>query len=182
MQPETFLIIGISFHILLLFTFKYLAFLSKELGLWIHKDFSKIKISLPIGIYFFTFQLMSYLFDIYYKKSQTQKSVLYVGLYVSLFPQLIADPIVRYSQIEDEIVNRIERKEDILQGMEQFIWGLGKKVLISNYLAQIVDNIFTVYPFFLLLFEKTTGFVKKLKGFSHIYAFCSYFCMGSFPL
>lgn len=145
MNQRPLLILGISFHILLLFTFKYLTFFSSELGLWIHKDLSIVKISLPIGISFFTFQLMSYLFDIYYKKAHVQKNLLYVGLYVSLFPQLIAGPIVRYSQIEDEILNRKENKEDFLIGIEQFIFGLGKKVLISNYMAQIADNIFSVY-------------------------------------
>lgn len=144
-NQKPLLIIGISSHVLLLFIFKYLTFLARELGLLLQRDFLAISISLPIGISFFTFQLMSYLFDIYYKKAHVQKNLLYVGLYVALFPQLIAGPIVRYSEIENEILNRRENKTDILEGMELFIFGLGKKVLISNYVAQIADNIFAAY-------------------------------------
>lgn len=144
-NSKFWLVLGTSFHISLLFIFKYLSFLANELGILFHKDLSIVNISLPIGISFFTFQLMSYLFDIYYKKASVQKNILYVGLYVALFPQLIAGPIVRYSQIENEINYRSETKNDVLLGMERFIYGLGKKVLIANYVAQIADNIFMAY-------------------------------------
>jgi alginate O-acetyltransferase complex protein AlgI len=103
---------------------------------------SSIRISLPIGISFFTFQLMSYLFDVYYEKAEVQKNPLYVGLYVSFFPQLIAGPIVRYEKIATEITERQESYDDVVLGMKRFIYGLAKKVLISNYVAQIADNVF----------------------------------------
>lgn len=93
-KPKIPLIVGITYHVLILFIFKYLTYLAQQLGLVLNKDLSMINISLPIGISFFTFQLMSYLFDVYYKKADVQKNPLYVGLYVSLFPQLIAGPIV----------------------------------------------------------------------------------------
>lgn len=125
---------------------KYLTFAATEVGLLIHKDMSFISISLPIGISFFTFQLMSYLFDIYYGTAEAQSNPLYVGLYVSLFPQLIAGPIVRYKQVAEEISNRRESYSDIVDGMERFIYGLGKKVLIANYMAQIADNVFDYLP------------------------------------
>ena len=99
-------------------------------------------LALPIGISFFTFQMMSYLFDIYYGKAEPQSNPLNVGLYVSLFPQLIAGPIVRYEQISSEITSRKESFEDLTEGMKRFIYGLGKKVLIANYVALIADNIF----------------------------------------
>ena len=88
------LTIGVVFHVGLLFVFKYLTFVASQLGLLLHRDFSVISITLPIGISFFTFQLLSYLFDIYYGKARAQRSVLAVGLYIALFPQLIAGPIV----------------------------------------------------------------------------------------
>lgn len=137
---------GVCYHILVLFIFKYLTFAATEVGLLIHKDMSFISISLPIGISFFTFQLMSYLFDIYYGTAEAQSNPLYVGLYVSLFPQLIAGPIVRYKQVAEEISNRRESYSDIVDGMERFIYGLGKKVLIANYMAQIADNVFDYLP------------------------------------
>ena len=123
-----------------------MTFAATEVGLLIHKDMSFISISLPIGISFFTFQLMSYLFDIYYGTAEAQSNPLYVGLYVSLFPQLIAGPIVRYKQVAEEISNRRESYSDIVDGMERFIYGLGKKVLIANYMAQIADNVFDYLP------------------------------------
>lgn len=139
---KSILVIGIICNVSILFVFKYLTFLVSEFGLLLDKDFSFINITLPIGISFFTFQLMSYLFDIYYGKAQPQKNPLYVALYVSMFPQLIAGPIIRYEEIEQEIVERHESLEDITEGMQRFICGLGKKVLIADYVAQIADNCF----------------------------------------
>lgn len=133
---------GIIYNVILLFVFKYLTFLMGELKLLANCKFSVINISLPIGISFFTFQMMSYILDVYTGKVKAQKNIAYVGLYVSLFPQLIAGPIVRYAQIADEILSRQECKNDITEGMERFIFGLGKKILIANYMAQIADNIF----------------------------------------
>ena len=137
---------GTVYHITVLFVFKYLTFTASQLGLLLNWDFSFIRITLPIGISFFTFQLMSYLFDIYYGNAKNQKNPFYVGLYVSLFPQLIAGPIVRYSEVEAEIANRRDNFDNVCIGMERFILGLGKKVLISNYVAQIADNCFDYLP------------------------------------
>lgn len=103
-----------------------------------------VSIALPIGISFFTFQLMSYIFDIYYGNAKAQKNVLDVALYISLFPQLIAGPIVRYETVEMEIHERKETPEDFTQGMLRFVFGLGKKVLISNYVGLVADNIFAL--------------------------------------
>ncbi len=141
-RKKLLLTLGISFHVALLFVFKYLSFLSEQFAWLFPQGYQPVHISLPIGISFFSFQLMSYLFDVYYQKAKAQKNVLYVGLYISLFPQLIAGPIVRYEQVAEEILNRQERKDDVVTGMERFIFGLGKKVLLSNYVAQIADNIF----------------------------------------
>ena len=118
---------------------------SKKLGGVLHKDICSFNIALPIGISFFTFQMISYLFDVYYKKSQVQKNILNLGLYVSFFPQLIAGPIVRYNQIEVEIQNREESLVNISSGIQRFIIGLGKKALIADFVGQIADNIFSMY-------------------------------------
>lgn len=144
-RSKAVLTVGIIYHVLLLFVFKYLTFSAQQLGLLLNKDFSMIRISLPIGISFFSFQLMSYLFDIYYQKAKVQKNPLYVGLYVALFPQLIAGPIVRYEVIAEEITNRKETFDDVTDGMQRFIYGLAKKVLLSNFLAQIADNSFDYF-------------------------------------
>lgn len=143
-QKKLWLNIGVFIHVALLFVFKYLTFVASQLGLLLNKDFSAINITLPIGISFFTFQLMSYIFDVYYGKAAVQKNPFWLGLYVSLFPQLIAGPIVRYEQIADEIKNRKENATDFFEGLKRFIFGMGKKLLIANYVAQIADNLFTI--------------------------------------
>lgn len=145
-KRKTIIVVGTIYHVMTLLVFKYLIFLAQELGLLLHKDFSWIQIALPIGISFFTFQLMSYQFDVYYGKAKTQKNLLCVGLYTALFPQLIAGPIVRYQQVADEIGERRENWDDFAEGIRRFSYGLGKKVLIANYAAQIADNIFAMMP------------------------------------
>jgi len=99
-------------------------------------------IILPLGISFFTFQILSYLFDVYNKKVHAQKSLLNLALYISMFPQLVAGPIVRYDLIEQQILNRRESIDQVTEGMLQFIYGLAKKVIIADYIAQVADNIF----------------------------------------
>ena len=141
-RKKPWLTLGMGLHVLLLVVFKYLTFLCQQLGLLLHMDTGAIDIALPIGISFFTFQLMSYLFDVYYGESAVQKNVFWLGLYVSLFPQLIAGPIVRYEQIADEILHRKETRADFAEGMTRFIFGLAKKLLLANYMAQIADNTF----------------------------------------
>ena len=141
-HKKAILYLGISFHVILLFCFKYLSFLSGQIALLFHQDTTGIQIALPIGISFFTFQLMSYLFDIYYGRVSPQENLLDLGLYISFFPQLIAGPIVRYNQIVQELAIREEKIDEAAEGMRRFVYGLAKKVLIANYLAQIADNTF----------------------------------------
>lgn len=139
---KAMLTVGVIYHVAILFVFKYLAFFVNQFGLLFHDPSISLTIELPIGISFFTLQMMSYLFDIYYGKVEPQKNPFYVGLYVAFFPQLIAGPIVRYEQIAEQIVSRKESLADFAEGMKCFIYGLGKKVLVANYVAQIADNIF----------------------------------------
>ena len=105
-------------------------------------DLSIPNIALPIGISFFTFQAMSYVIDVYRQKGEVQTNILYVGLYISFFPQLIAGPIVRYETIADEIKNRKETVNDFFDGFARFIVGLSKKVLLANSFAILADQTF----------------------------------------
>ena len=142
-KRKFYLIIAITWNVLLLFVFKYLSFLSTIFVSMIgNTDIPVLEIRLPIGISFFTFQIMSYIFDVYYQKVPVQKNVFNLALYVSFFPQLIAGPIVRYETVAAEISDRQESSENITKGIKRFILGLSKKVLLANYLAVIADLIF----------------------------------------
>ena len=134
--PKLWLTLAVSLDVVILGVFKYAGFITENLGL------PRVNIALPIGISFFTFQMMSYVFDVYYGKSSAQRNPLYVALYISFFPQLIAGPIVRYSQIESEITGRHESIDAFSEGVRRFIYGLGKKVLLANFVAQVADNVF----------------------------------------
>lgn len=96
---------------------------------------------LPIGISFFTFQAMSYTIDVYTGKADLQTNIVNFALYVSLFPQLIAGPIVKYSDVATQLSSRRETINNFVSGQKRFCYGLAKKVLISNTLAQVADDI-----------------------------------------
>lgn len=138
------LIIGldVSFNLGLLFVFKYLTFTASLLQNATGIDLHIPQITLPIGISFFTFQAMSYVLDVYRQKGEVQTNLLYVGLYISFFPQLIAGPIVRYETIADEIKNRKETLDDFFDGFARFVVGLSKKVLLANNFAILADQAF----------------------------------------
>ncbi len=134
------LTVGIVLNLGLLIYFKYANFIAENLGL-IFGGFDIGEIIMPIGISFFTFQGMSYLIDVYKGKVQVQKNPLNVALYISLFPQLIAGPIVRYRDIEREIMGRHENLSDIADGVVRFSIGLGKKAIIANSIGKIASDI-----------------------------------------
>lgn len=102
------------------------------------------EVILPIGISFFTFQAMSYVIDVYRGDAETQKNILDFGLYVALFPQLIAGPIVRYHDVALQINDRVESLDKFRRGIKRFCYGLGKKVLIANTFALVVDRIWAL--------------------------------------
>ena len=104
------------------------------------------RLALPLGISFFTFHALSYLIDTYRRKAPGQKNPLTVALYIALFPQLIAGPIVRYAMIAPELARRHTTRDDLVSGIERFVAGLGKKVLIANTLATPADAIFALPP------------------------------------
>ena len=101
-----------------------------------------LHIVMPIGISFFTFQGMSYVIDIYRQQGQVQKNPLNVALYISLFPQLIAGPIVRYETVAEQIGKREVHVDKFYSGMERFVLGLSKKVLLANSMGLIADQVF----------------------------------------
>ena len=103
-------------------------------------------VALPIGISFYTFQSLSYAIDLYRKKISVQKNILNLALYIALFPQLIAGPIVKYQDIEEQLTKREETIEKFVVGIKRFVLGLGKKVIISNTLAVASDKIFSCTP------------------------------------
>lgn len=124
---------SVVFNLGLLFFFKYFNFVTGGL-------FPVIK--LPIGISFFTFQIMSYTIDVYRRSVEPQKNLVKLALYISLFPQLIAGPIVRYIDVEKQLTYRECTAEKTARGMIRFSMGLAKKVIISNTVAAICDGIF----------------------------------------
>ncbi|MBQ9862139.1 MAG: MBOAT family protein [Clostridia bacterium] len=134
--------ITVVVNLSILFVFKYLTFTANIIQQVLGFSMSIPQIALPIGISFFTFQAMSYVLDVYRGKGLVQRNILNVALYISLFPQLIAGPIVRYETIAEEIENRKETWDDFLDGFTRFILGLCKKVLISNSLSVFADNAF----------------------------------------
>lgn len=142
---KLFLILGILYHIVILFIFKYSNFVSSQLSFITHEEYIFGRnIALPIGISFYSFQLISYDFDVYYRKTTVQKNIISLGLYATMFPQLIAGPIVRYTDIEKQISTRKYSPRLFSDGAERFIYGLGKKVLIADNLAYAVDKIWAL--------------------------------------
>ncbi len=134
--------VTIAVNIGFLVIFKYLGFLVENFNGLFHAGIPVPQISLPIGISFFTFQAASYIIDCYWDTVTPQKSFRKFLLYLSLFPQLIAGPIVRYSVVEKEIDKRSVSPADISEGIMRFIVGLAKKVIIANNLYAIVTQFY----------------------------------------
>lgn len=147
-RAKIYLIIGIILNLIILLHFKYINFvidsfndLTFFLGSRFYLQLEK-PVHLPLGISFFTFQAISYIVDVYRKTACVRKNPINLALYISLFPQLIAGPIVRYNSIADQITNRKTDLKSFSYGIQRFIIGLGKKVIIANNLGYIVDEIF----------------------------------------
>ena len=136
------LLIALVYNLGILIIFKYLGFLLQNLGYLLNKELGNMRIVLPIGISFFTFQIISYVIDVYNEKIDAQKNLFDLALYISMFPQLVAGPIVRYESIANEIKERKIDSKDVREGTYRFIYGLAKKVLLADYLGLIVNNIF----------------------------------------
>ncbi len=145
------IVIGVAVNVGTLAVFKYLGFVMQSLDSVTNIGVSVPTVILPIGISFYTFQAMSYIIDVYRGKSsgytvgvRAQHSLADLALYISFFPQLIAGPIVNYKTIEKQLKERTHSYDDVALGMKRFIYGLGKKVLISNTVGQVVDRIYAL--------------------------------------
>ncbi|WP_308779942.1 MBOAT family protein [uncultured Clostridium sp.] len=142
---KIFLSLGIILNLALLFYYKYYDFTIENINEIFNTSYSIKNIVLPIGISFFTFQGMSYIIDIYRNDGKVNKNPFSVALYISLFPQLVAGPIIKYKTIDDQIRNRKESLEFFSYGINRFVIGLAKKVIIADILAGMADNIFNLY-------------------------------------
>lgn len=124
--------------------FKYMNFFIETSNTLFNTNFNIPNILMPIGISFFTFQSISYIVDVYRGEVKPQKNIINLALYISMFPQLIAGPIVRYKDINNSIEYRKNTKENFSNGIDRFIFGLSKKVLLSNVFAVMADFIFNL--------------------------------------
>lgn len=143
------LYLSLCFNIGLLFTFKYCDFAFENINAlfqFISGDpqysLDYLNLLLPLGISFFTFQTMSYTMDVYFGKLKASRNIIDFACYVSMFPQLIAGPIVRYSEIRDQLENKAISHENFREGIRRFVEGLAKKVILANSFAKIADDVF----------------------------------------
>ncbi|WP_238934458.1 MBOAT family O-acyltransferase [Aurantibacter crassamenti] len=144
-KSNIFLIIGVTLNLLVLIYYKYIHFIFENLAfLDIKLSFDTTSVTLPIGISFFTFQSISYLVDVHRGSVEGQRSIINLGMYIALFPQLIAGPIVRYIDISKEIENRKVTSPLFKEGISRFLIGFAKKVIIANNMGFIADKIFDV--------------------------------------
>ncbi|WP_207661160.1 MBOAT family O-acyltransferase [Paraclostridium sordellii] len=139
---KIWLVMSIVFNISMLGIFKYTGFFIENINRVFKNNITDPGIALPLGISFFTFQAMSYVIDVYRDDARVQKNLLHLALYISLFPQLVAGPIVRYQTVADQIENRKHTMQKFENGVSRFIIGLAKKVLLSNSLGMLADSVF----------------------------------------
>jgi alginate O-acetyltransferase complex protein AlgI len=147
---KIFFISSVCINVSLLIYFKYTVFfidvLEKLLGNSNLLTTIPHKIHMPLGVSFVTFHILSYLFDIYRKEIKAEKNILHFGLYISMFPHLIAGPIVRFADIGKQIKKPKIDLDSIHIGVNRFVTGLGKKVIIANSCAHVADRIFAIFP------------------------------------
>jgi len=137
---------SIIVNIGILVFFKYSNFIILNINSILKTNIRYVSVLLPIGVSFYTFQIVSYIIDVYWGKVDVQENIIYLGAYIVLFPQLIAGPIVRYETIEKELSCREISVECIYSGLTRFIIGLGKKVIIANQIGLIADKILITNP------------------------------------
>ena len=142
-RRKGFLILAVGFNLGLLFVFKYLNFAVETVNALAGAEIlPQTNIALPLGISFFTFQAMSYVIDVYRGDTPVRKNLSDLALYICLFPQLVAGPIVRYNEIQRQLSTRRESLEAVCAGMCRFVGGLGKKLLLANSMGVIADTVF----------------------------------------
>ncbi|MEG1809250.1 MAG: MBOAT family O-acyltransferase [Oscillospiraceae bacterium] len=143
-RRKTSLVLALVFNLSMLGYYKYYDMAVRALNALTSASITVRDIALPIGISFYTFQILSYIIDLYRREIDVQKNPFRLGLYISFFAQLIAGPIVNYKDIENQLTVRATSVEKTAYGIKRFIYGLGKKVLISNQLALAADGLFAI--------------------------------------
>lgn len=141
-QSKNILITTLFIHVFLLIIFKYTDFIIQTINDISNANIKLLNIALPIGISFYTFQIISYVIDVYNGKVKVQKNLINLATYVSLFPQLVAGPIVRYQTVEKELDDRVHSFNNFAYGIRRFSIGLAKKVLIANALGELCTKAF----------------------------------------
>lgn len=143
-QSKNILITTLFIHVFLLIIFKYTDFIIQTINDISNANIKLLNIALPIGISFYTFQIISYVIDVYNGKVKVQKNIINLATYVSLFPQLVAGPIVRYQTVEKELDDRVHSFNNFAYGIRRFFIGLAKKVLIANALGELCNKAFAL--------------------------------------
>ena len=143
-QSKSILIATLFIHVFLLIIFKYTDFIIQTINDISNANIKLLNIALPIGISFYTFQIISYLIDVYNGKVKVQKNIINLATYVSLFPQLVSGPIVRYQTVEKELDDRVQSFNNFAYGIRRFSIGLAKKVLIANTLGELCTKAFVL--------------------------------------
>ena len=179
------LALAVTVNIAILGVFKYAGLLVESLNQTATLSIPVPQIALPIGISFYTFQALSYVVDVYRGQAQVQKSPFRFLLYISMFPQLIAGPIVRYSDIEAQLQHREHTAENVFYGLLRFSIGLGKKILIADYAGQIASKLLDgqlafsttlgmwlgIVMFAFQIYFDFSGYSDMAIGMGHVFGF-----------
>lgn len=179
------LTLSLTFNLGLLFLFKYINFFIENVNFILGSSLKSLELTLPLGISFYTFQTLSYTLDVYRGKIKAEKNIINFATYICLFPQLIAGPIVKYIDVNRDLVNRKIHMDKIEDGIELFILGLGKKVLIANNIGMLWSEIerlgfsnistllawFGITAFALQIYFDFSGYSLMAKGLGKILGF-----------
>lgn len=175
--------LSVAVSLSFLFYFKYLNFFIRNINLLFSLNIKNVKITMPIGISFYTFQIISYTADLYLKKVPVQKSFLNLAAYISLFPQLIAGPIVRYKDVSADLESRSVTFEGFSDGAYMFTLGLAKKVILANSLGEMLKALYAANGasrlyfwliaviFMLQIYLDFSGYSQMASGIGKIFGF-----------
>ncbi|MFD7522223.1 MBOAT family O-acyltransferase [Paenibacillus chitinolyticus] len=141
---KSIMILSLIYNVGILWYFKYLIFTVSSINALTGATLTIPSITLPLGISFFTFRAISYVLDVYFENSKAQKNIINVGLYISFFPQLVMGPITKYVTFEKQLNERKVSFDNFAEGTRRFILGLSKKMILSNGIATMVDNVFAL--------------------------------------
>lgn len=180
-----FTVLTVSALVAILAAFKYLDFIIENISLVTGADISPLGIVLPLGISFYTFQAISYAIDVRRGDVRAERNIYTVALYIALFPQLVAGPIIKYHEIAAELRERKTSADDAADGIRRFIIGLGKKTLIANPLGEVADLGFgedpsslaalpawiCAFAFTLQLFFDFSGYSDMAIGLGRVFGF-----------